>query len=198
MMLLCPTPFAVNLLHRFPNRLSLHCRHTEDPTSDSRGNFLVVCLGEGMLFSCVLGSRCQKRAFGGFHGSSFPLLEPQAATGDTLKAQEGKSIHPTHLEPAKPAGPLLDLFLLVVICQVRLSEKLGRAGDASPFGERLGWTRGGEPQCVWRWRGAVSIPPLRRLRAVPDGCAAALASPGAICQCHGHPAPAEHDGKRKH
>lgn len=60
MMLLCPISFAVNLLHRFPNHLSLPCRHTEDPTSDSRGNFLVVCLGEGKLLSCVFTAAARK------------------------------------------------------------------------------------------------------------------------------------------
>lgn len=60
MMLLCPISFAVSLLHRFPNRLSLPCRHTEDPTSDSRGNFLVVCLGEGKLLSCVFTAAARK------------------------------------------------------------------------------------------------------------------------------------------
>lgn len=56
-------------------------------------------------------------------------------TGDTLKAQEGKSRHPPHLEPAKPAGRLVDPILFVAICQLQLLELpagswLGRAGDA--------------------------------------------------------------------
>lgn len=42
---------------------------------------------------CVLSSRCQKRALGGFHDSSFPLPEPQAAAGDTRKARGGKGRH---------------------------------------------------------------------------------------------------------
>lgn len=156
-----------------------------------------------MLFSCVLGSCCQKRAFGGFHGSSFPLLEPQAATGDTLKAQEGKSIHPTHLEPAKPAGPLLDLILLVVICQAQLfqpfsSSEAWKGRGRVSLRRKAGlepWRR--TPVCVEVEGGCEHPSP-----AVPPSCPRWLRGSAGVtrsrCQCHGHPAPAEHSGKRKH
>lgn len=146
---------------------------------------------------CVLSSRCQKRALGGFHDSSFPLPEPQAAAGDTRKARGGKGRHckstrrkrqtPPSFGGAEPGGALTGLLLSGLFGE---ASRAGDADVASPSGERLGWTPRGVWGCV-EVEGAVSIPPLQ-----PPGL-----SPGQ-CWCHpraiGHPEPAGHSGKGKH
>lgn len=75
---------------------------------------------------------CQKRALGGFHGSSFHCWSAGCDWGP-WKARGGKPRQPGHVEPA---GPLVTPALWVVTCQLQHLQR--REGMQAGLGQRGG------------------------------------------------------------